>query len=273
MKSGHRNHFSRTAYRSGRYVNRVLAALALMITISTTTAWALEEQAVNTAQVRTERKPAREKRPLSYWLKSLRTRDSQMDLAFNAIIDLGPAAWLAVEDLTKLVDEPFTPIRIGVDRQDLIAAAILKIHIRGEAVDALTAIGQAAASSTEPLIHWALTVRVIPVSLDDLQSRQQFIDLIAMDVLERMRVAGAVAHFGADAVPAVAALLKSADDEKRKFAVAILSENALPIAARLLKSMNCEDRRRGFAILADMWPVMPQIHLTELKSMLRCDAN
>jgi hypothetical protein len=88
-----------------------------------------------------------------------------------------------------------------------------------------------------------------------------------------MRVAGAVARFGPAAAPAIVALLKSPDDEKRKLGVAILSENALPLAAQLLKSRNCEDRKRGIAILADMWPVVAKEHLTELRAALVCDAD
>jgi hypothetical protein len=100
----------------------------------------------------------------------------------------------------------------------------------------LTAIGEAAASSTVPLIEWALTVRVIPMNLDDLKDGELFVDLITIDVLERMRVAGAVARFGPAAAPAIVELLKSQDGEKRKLGVAILGEGALPIVAELLKS-------------------------------------
>jgi hypothetical protein len=137
----------------------------------------------------------------------------------------------------------------------------------------LTAIGEAAASSALPLIQWALAVRVIPINLDNLSDNELFVDLLTIDVLERMRVAGAVARFGPAAAPAVVALLKSSDHEKRKLALAILSENTLPIVAHLLKSRNCEDQKRGMAILADMWPVVAKDHLTELKTALVCDAD
>src|SRR5437868_12384356 len=34
-------------------------------------------------------------KPLSYWLRSIRDRDDNIELAFDAIIDLGPGAWPA----------------------------------------------------------------------------------------------------------------------------------------------------------------------------------
>jgi hypothetical protein len=137
----------------------------------------------------------------------------------------------------------------------------------------LTAIGEAAASSTVPLIEWALTVRVIPINLDDLKNSEIFVDLVTIDVLERMRVAGAVARFGPDAAPAIVALLNSPDGEKRKLGIAILSDGALPIVANLLKSRKCADRKQGIAILGDMWPVVAKEHLAALKTALVCDAN
>jgi hypothetical protein len=250
-----------------------VTGLIFMIAISAMFGWSAEEQRIDGTTKGTEREPVYQGKPLSYWLKSIRDRDDKMPLAFDAIIDLGADAWPAVEELTRIVAEPFTPVRIGADREDVIAPKLFNIHVRADAIDALTAIGEAAASSTAPLIQWALTLRVIPVNLDDLKDRDLFADLITLDVLERMRVAGAVARFGPAAVPTVVALLKSPDGEKRKFGVAILSENALPIAARLLKSRNCEDRKTGIAILADMWPVMAKDHLAELKSSVVCHAN
>jgi hypothetical protein len=92
-----------------------------------------------------------------------------------------------------------------------------------------------------------------------------------MDILERMRVAGAIAQFGRGSILALAALLVSSDEEGRKLAVAVLSEKALPIAAALLKSQECEDRKLGVAILVDMWPVVARDHLIELKSAVVCN--
>jgi hypothetical protein len=97
-----------------------------------------------------------------------------------------------------------------------------------------------------------------------------FIDLVAMDVLERMRGAGAVAEFGVGAAPAVQRLMESNDPERRKFAVAILNAASLPILSDLMKSRNCSDRTLGLSILADMWPVVASSHLDALTEMLAC---
>jgi hypothetical protein len=250
-----------------------VTGLIFMIAISAMAGWSAEEQRIDKATSETLREPMYQGKPLSYWLRSIRDRDDKIELAFDAIIDFGPDGWPAVEELTRIVAEPFTPVTIGLDRDDVIAATLFDIHLRADAIDALAAIGEAAASSTVPLIQWALTVRVIPVNLDNLKDNELFVDLITIDVLERMRVAGAVAQFGSAAAPTVLALLKSPDGEKRKLAVAILSENALPIAAYLLKSRNCEDRKSGIAILADMWPVVAKDHLAKLKSAPVCFAN
>ena len=250
-----------------------ITGVIFMIAISAMASWSAEEQRIKNAAGETPRESMYQGKPLSYWLRSLRDRDDKIVLALDAITDLGPDAWPAVEELTRIVAEPFTPVRIGVDLNDVIAAKLSSIRLRSGAIDALTAIGEAAASSALPLIQWALAVRVIPINLDNLSDNELFVDLLTIDVLERMRVAGAVARFGPAAAPVVVALLKSSDDEKRKLAVAILSENTLPIVAQLLKSRNCEDQKRGMAILADMWPVVAKDHLTELKTALVCHAN
>ena len=36
-------------------------------------------------------------------------------------------------------------------------------------------------------MQWALTVRVIPMNLDNVKDNELFVELIALDVLERMR--------------------------------------------------------------------------------------
>ena len=250
-----------------------MTGLIFMIAISAMVGWSAEEQGIDKTASETQGELLSQGKPLRYWLRSIRDRDDNIELAFDAIIDLGPGAWPAVEPLTRIVAEPFTPVRIGVDRDDAIGAKLFNMQLRADAIDALTAIGEAAATSTVPLIQWALTVRFIPVNLDNLKDQELFVDLITTDVLERMRVAGAVARFGLAAAPAIAALLESSDGERRKLGVAILSENVLPIAAHLLKSGNCEDRKRGIAILADMWPVIAKNHLVELKSAVVCAAN
>jgi hypothetical protein len=250
-----------------------ITGLIFMIAVSAMLGWSAEEQQNDNTASEAQREPMYQGKPLSYWMTSIRDRDERMVPAFDAIVELGPDAWPAVEQLTRIVAEPFTPLRIGVDREDMIAPTLFSIGLRAEAIDALTAIGEAAASSTVPLIEWALTVRVIPINLDDLKDGELFVDLITIDVLERMRVAGAVARFGPAAAPAIVALLKSPDGEKRKLGVAILSDGALPIVADLLKSRKCEDRKRGIAILADMWPIVAKEHLAALKTALVCDAN
>jgi hypothetical protein len=247
--------------------------LIFMVAASTMLGWSAEERQIDKTASKTQGEPMYQGKPLDYWLTSIRNRDDRIMLAFDAIIDLGPDAWPAVEELTRIVAEPFTPVRIGVDRDAVIASALFSIGLRAEAIDALTAIGEAAASSTVSLIQWALTVRVIPANLDDLSEGALFIDLVTIDVLERMRVAGAVARFGPTASPAIAALLKSPDGEKRKLGVAIVGEGALPIVANLLKSRKCEDRKRGIEILADMWPIVAKEHLAALKTALVCAVN
>jgi hypothetical protein len=255
-----------------RSIERI-AGLMIMIAVSAMLGWSAEEQQHDKTASEAHRERLYQGKSLSYWMTSIRNRDERMVPAFDAIVELGPDAWPAVEELTRIVAEPFTPFRIGVDGEDKIASTLFSLGLRAGAIDALTAIGEAAASSTVPLIEWALTVRVIPMNLDDLKDGELFVDLVTMDVLERMRVAGAVARFGPAAAPAIVALLKSPDGEKRKLGVAILSEGALPIVADLLKSRQCEDRKRGIAILADMWPVVAKEHLAALKTSLVCDTN
>jgi hypothetical protein len=213
----------------------------------------------------TQHEPTYMGKPLSYWLKSLRNRDSEIEDAFDAIRALGPDARAAVPELTRIIGEPFAPIQLGIDERDSIRSKLLDIGRRAESIDALASIGEAAATSSAVLIQWALTIRVVPGEKSSAEDQERFIELVTLDVLERMRVAGAIAQFKRRAIPAVAALLASPDDEERKLAVAILAENALPIAAELLKSENCEEREVGIAILVDMWPVVAREHLIALK--------
>jgi hypothetical protein len=97
--------------------------------------------------------------------------------------------------------------------------------------------------------------------------------MIAIDTLERMRVAAAVNCFGIGAATAITTMLNSGDGERRKLAVAILNERVLPIAAYLLKSPDCDDRKLGASILYDMWPVVAKDHLLASRSMATCEAN
>ena len=101
--------------------------------------------------------------PLSHWLKVIRDRNTEdLGMAYEAIIELGPAASAAVPDLTKIVAEPFAPIRIGKDDKREVLSKLNAIFIKGGAVDGLGAIGLEAASSAPSVIEWSLTLRVLP---------------------------------------------------------------------------------------------------------------
>jgi len=214
--------------------------------------------------------PSYQGKPLSYWLKSLHNRDDQMKWSFEAIRKLGPAAAAAVPELTRFISEPFRPIEVGIDGSDEVAAKLHQIELRSYAVDCLHAIGKPAASSAKALLQWALTERVIIGDLRNEKDRAVFIDLVGIDVLERMRVAGTVAEFLPDASLAIAELLKSQDDEAIKLAVAILSDRSLPIATDLLKSRNCTDEKLGLKMIADLWPVVARDRLLDLSESLPC---
>jgi hypothetical protein len=209
--------------------------------------------------------------PLSHWIKVIRDRNGEeLGLAFDAIIVLGPAASAAVTDLTQIVRDPFIPIQVGKDDKRDVLAKVRSILMKGAAIDSLGAIGPGAAASAPSIIEWSLTVRVLPPENGD--PNPLFYDLVAMDVLERMRGAGALAQFGPGITPAVQQLMESSDAEKRKFAVAILNEASLPIISDLMKSPNCRDRMLGLSVLADMWPVVASSHLEALADILACSA-
>jgi hypothetical protein len=211
--------------------------------------------------------------PLSYWLKSIRERDPEtIETAFDAIVDLGPEAWRAVPELTKIVAEPFVPIRVDKDSLKDIHSKVFDIQLRAGAVDGLGAIGEAAASSAGPVIRWGLTVRVLPSETRS-PADAILIELIGIDVLERMRVAGAVARFGPGATQAVEELLRSPDVEKRKLFAAILNDVTVPIATDLMSSKSCEERMLGLSLLSAMWPVVDKGHLITLQGMLQCSRD
>jgi hypothetical protein len=238
---------------------RTMALLVALIAVTPMFSWAAEQ-----------REPVYMGKPLSYWIESLRNRDEEMKLAFAAIDALGPDAESAVPELVRIVSEPFTAIWVGTDKREQVATKVANIQLRADAVDALGAIGAPAAASTPSLIQWALMVRVVPMDVTSREEEELYVDLIAIDVLERMRVAGAVALFGKSALLPVAMSLASKNDDERKLAVAILSEHAPPIAAALLKSENCESRKLGIAILMDMWPVVSADHIRDLAGALTC---
>jgi hypothetical protein len=214
-------------------------------------------------------------KPLNYWLTVLRNRDeSLLPLAFPAIRSFGPNAAAAVPDLTRLVAAPFTPIVIGKDSHEELASKLYDIAIRTEAIDTLAVIGEAASTSTRSLVDWALTPRiVVPGIMRNTDDDELFIELVMMDTEQRMRVAGAVAGFGPDAAPAIAALISSHDAARRRLGVAILSQGALPIAAELLRSSNCDERALGFQIVKDMELVVAKPYLDELMQRIVCDSN
>jgi hypothetical protein len=195
-----------------------------------------------------------------------------VELAFDAIVELGPAARKAVPELTRIVAAPFTPIRVGKDDRSEVLSKLLDIQLRAGAVDSLAAIGEGAAATAPAVIQWSLTIRVLP---SDVRTPNDafYIELVGMDVLERMRGAGAMARFGVRAADAVQELVESRDNEKVKFATAILSEGSLPIATSLLASESCRDRVLGLTLLADMWPVVAVDHLKALKDIVACPAD
>lgn len=218
---------------------------------------------------RVQRDPVSLGRPLSYWINVIRDRDvEELEMAFDAIVVLGPAASAAVPELTQILAVPFSPIRPGKDDKREVLSKLGIILIKGAAIDALGAIGPEAAPSARSVIEWSLTIRVLPP--EDRAADVIFIELVSMDVLERMRGAGTVSQFGTGAAPAVQELMESSDTDRRKFAVAILNEATLPIVSDFMKSESCKRRMLGLSVLADMWPVVPSSHLDALTDILAC---
>src|SRR5262249_2760632 len=102
-------------------------------------------------------------RPLTFWLKVIRDREEdKLSAAFDAIHSLGPDAWVAVPDLTRLVEAPFVAIDIDRDSEEAVAAKLYDIALRSEAIETLGWIGESAAPSTKALLQWGLTKRVSP---------------------------------------------------------------------------------------------------------------
>jgi hypothetical protein len=220
-----------------------------------------------------QQEPVYDGRPLSFWLDALRKRDDSTASAFAAVRSLGPLASAAVPVLDSIVGEPFVPVKVGKDTKDVVLAKLRDIQFRADAVDALASIGLDAECSTKTLIRWALTLRVVPSELTSTEDKDMFVELVGVDTLERMRVAGAVPEFGSGALVKAVSLLPSRDSDKRKLAVAILQEKALPLAVSLLKSPDCNDQKLGISILSDMWQVVPEVHLFDLKEAFICTTN
>jgi hypothetical protein len=204
-------------------------------------------------------------KPIVFWLKVLRDRDKElMPGAFEAIRSLDQEAWIAVPELTRLVASPFVPIRTGKDTREVIAAKLSDIAVRSEAIDILTSLGESGAPAAKALVQWALTERIAVEPFDVPEDKGLFIELVALDAEQRMRVAAAVSAFGPVAFPMVAALITSPDAARRKLATAILSQDALPLAAELLHSEACDDRDLGLLVLKDMDLVVEQSQIDEL---------
>jgi hypothetical protein len=88
-----------------------------------------------------------------------------------------------VPELTRIVAEPFTPIRVGKDDRREVLLKLLNIHLRAGAVDSLGAIGAAAASAARPVFFGALPVRVLP-SVVRTPDDALYIHLVGLVVLE-----------------------------------------------------------------------------------------
>lgn len=204
-------------------------------------------------------------RPLTFWLKALRNRDkAHLSGAFDAIYSLGPDAWIAVPDLGAIFGARFEPIRIGRDPEETVAAKVFDVTVRSEAIETLRWIGAPAAPAAGALIEWALSPKVIPDAKRNAAADELFVELVTMDSEQKMRVAGAVAQFGANTFPLIAKLLSSSNASRRKLAVAILRQDALPVAAELLRSETCADRDLGLQVLKDMSVVVESAYIDEL---------
>lgn len=213
-------------------------------------------------------------KPLSYWLMAIRNRDAKlMPTAFDAIRALGPGAQAAVPELTRVISAPFAPIEVEKDSDDLIYDKIDDIQTRAEAMDALGAIGAAAAPAAMPIIMWALAERFTPPETGGEDNDARFMALIGLDYEQRLQAVVVVSQLGEGTIPTVAALLRSSDPEKRKFAVAVLGEDALPVVSALLKSSSCKDKQLGIDILTDLAPMVGETYVEALKSRVVCDAD
>jgi hypothetical protein len=186
---------------------------------------------------------------------------------------MGPGASKAVPELTRLIAKPFRPIEPGKDSERAVASKLYDLAVRSEAIDALTYIGEPAASATLPLIEWALTIRVAPPLMKTMDEHELFVDLVTLDVEYRLAVLNAIQRFGPRAIQMVTQLLRSADAEKRKLAVVIMGTDVLPIVTDLLSSHDCDKAQLGIAILGDMEPLVAKGYLAQLQELMLCAAN
>jgi hypothetical protein len=217
-----------------------------------------------------EHQPTFQGRPLSYWIDSIHERNEDMPTAFEAIQTLGPLAAAAVPELARIFDEPFSPICIGEDDNEAILQKISAIQLRSDALDSLAAIGPLASPAASALIRWALTPRVIPEAIRSGRDYRAYVDLVVLDVLERMRVVNVISGFRLEAAEQIRLLVNSNVSDERKLGVAILEGHVLPITVQLLKSADCDSRQLGLALLTDLWAVVPAEDLLQLKRVAAC---
>lgn len=218
--------------------------------------------------------PSYDGRALDYWIRAMKTRDEKdLPAALNAVIQLGPDARKAVPELMQILSKPFAPIAIGSDSGEVVRQKVRDLRLRSNAVDAVAAIGPAAASSARTLAEWALAEKVKLKPDASAVEVELFVNLVGIDILERIRVARAISGLGRDAKPVAQALLMSPNEEERKLGAAILKEEALPLATDLLKSAGCSARLLGLSILTDMWPVVSRSHLLTLNGLMVCEAD
>jgi hypothetical protein len=216
---------------------------------------------------RFSRDPDYQGKPLPEWIRVVEARDEQrLGDAFHAMRYFGADGRSAVPALTAIVTAPFVPIRVGKDSDEVILSKLYDIELRGEAMDALASMREAAASATMPLINWAVTVRVVPSKIRTAADHERLIDLVTMDAEQRIQAIFAIAEFGEAAVPVLTDVLKSPAVEKRRLAVAALGAEALMMAGDLLKSPDCDDARLGITILTDMEAIVAGPYLTYLRN-------
>src|SRR5262245_604580 len=140
-------------------VTMLLTTLVLAVTAVSSTQGAAENGHNDHDQLFQERTYLG--KPLTFWLKALRDRDEEnLSDAFEAIHSLGTDAWVAVPELSRVVEAPFEPIRVGTDSTETIASKLYDITVRTEAIETLGWIGGPAAPSTLALIKWGLMQRI-----------------------------------------------------------------------------------------------------------------
>src|SRR5215475_4642589 len=88
-----------------------------------------KSQGFNVEQIRLADEPRYQGKTLSYWVKILRDQDEELiSVAFEAIRNMGPDAWPAIPELTRIVAAPFAPIQIDKDSDELIACKLFDIE-------------------------------------------------------------------------------------------------------------------------------------------------